>query len=89
MNKQQLINSIATQSDISKAQAKSALEATLAGITSALAEGDNVALIGFGTFSVRERAARTGRNPRTGEELHIKAAKVVGFKAGSALKNSM
>jgi DNA-binding protein HU-beta len=89
MNKQQLIDTIAEQSDMSKAQAKSALDATINAITSTLADGGNVALVGFGTFSIKDRAERMGRNPQTGEAIKISAAKVPGFKAGIALKNSV
>ena len=89
MNKTQLIDFIAEKADLSKAQAKAALEATLDGVTGALKEGDQVQLIGFGTFKVNERAARTGRNPRTGEEIHIAAAKVPAFKASKTLKEAV
>jgi DNA-binding protein HU-beta len=89
MNKQQLIDTIAEQSDMSKAQAKSALDATINAITSTLADGGNVALVGFGTFSIKDRAERMGRNPQTGEAIKISAAKVPSFKAGIALKNSV
>lgn len=77
MNKTQLIDAIAEKADLSKAQAKAALEATLEGVTGALKDGEQVQLIGFGTFKVNNRAARTGRNPKTGEEIQIKAAKVL------------
>mgnify|MGYP003349861710 CR=1 FL=1 len=70
-------------------ETKAALEATLDGVTGALKEGDQVQLIGFGTFKVNERAARTGRNPRTGEEIHIAAAKVPAFKASKTLKEAV
>jgi len=89
MNKQQLIDTIAEQSDMSKAQAKSALDVTINAITSTLADGGNVALVGFGTFSIKDRAERMGRNPQTGEAIKISAAKVPSFKAGIALKNSV
>lgn len=89
MNKTQLIDAIAEKADLSKAQAKAALEATLEGITGALKDGDQVQLIGFGTFKVNNRAARTGRNPKTGEEIQIKAANVPAFVAGKALKESV
>ena len=75
MNKSELIDAIATQADISKAAAGRALDAAVEAITDALKKGDSVSLIGFGTFYVGERAARTGRNPRTGKTLEIKAAK--------------
>ena len=86
MNKAELINAIADSADLSKASAGNALDAAIAGITKALKKGDSVTLVGFGTFSVRNRAARMGRNPRTGEAIQIKASKVPGFKAGKALK---
>ncbi|MBP3143008.1 HU family DNA-binding protein [Aliivibrio fischeri] len=89
MNKTQLIDAIAERADLSKAQAKAALEATLEGVTGALKDGEQVQLIGFGTFKVNNRAARTGRNPKTGEEIQIKAAKVPAFVAGKALKESV
>ncbi|BAC95909.1 bacterial nucleoid DNA-binding protein [Vibrio vulnificus YJ016] len=89
MNKTQLIDFIAEKADLSKAQAKAALEATLNGVTDALKEGDQVQLIGFGTFKVNHRAARTGRNPKTGDEIQIAAANVPAFVAGKALKESV
>ncbi|MUK94707.1 DNA-binding protein [Aliivibrio fischeri] len=89
MNKTQLIDAIAEKADLSKTQAKAALEATLEGVTGALKDGEQVQLIGFGTFKVNNRAARTGRNPKTGEEIQIKAAKVPAFVAGKALKESV
>ncbi|CAM4049838.1 MULTISPECIES: HU family DNA-binding protein [Vibrio] len=89
MNKTQLIDAIAEKADLSKAQAKAALEATLEGVTGALKEGDQVQLIGFGTFKVSHRNARTGRNPKTGEEIQIAAANVPAFTAGKALKDSV
>mgnify|MGYP002718403376 CR=1 FL=1 len=89
MNKSQLIDKIAANADISKAAAGRALDAFIDAVTEALKEGDSVALVGFGTFSVKERAARTGRNPKTGEELQIKATKVPSFKAGKGLKDSV
>ncbi|MDO6707857.1 MULTISPECIES: nucleoid-associated protein HU-alpha [unclassified Photobacterium] len=89
MNKTQLIDLIAEQADLTKAQAKDALESTLGGITEALKSGDQVQLIGFGTFKVNHRAARTGRNPQTGKEIQIAAANVPAFVAGKALKDSV
>ncbi len=89
MNKSDLIDMIASAADISKAAAGRALDAFLDGITGALSQGDTVALIGFGTFTVRERAARSGRNPKTGQTIQIKASKVPGFKAGKALKDAV
>jgi DNA-binding protein HU-beta len=89
LNKSDLIDHIATQADLSKASATRALEAVLGGIESALKAGDTVSLVGFGTFAVGEREARTGRNPRTGEELEIKAAKVPKFRPGKGLKDAL
>ncbi len=89
MNKSELIDQIATSAEISKAAAARALDATVAAVTSALKAGDSVSLIGFGTFYVGERAARTGRNPRTGNTLEIKAAKSPKFRAGKALKDAI
>lgn len=89
MNKSELIDAVATSADLSKASAGRALDAMLGTITKALKKGDEVTLVGFGTFTVRKRAARTGRNPQTGETLKIKAAKVPAFKAGKALKDAV
>lgn len=89
MNKTELIEAIAASADIPKAAAGRALDAVIESITTALKEGDTVALVGFGTFSVKERAARTGRNPQTGQEIQISASKVPGFKAGKALKDAV
>jgi len=89
MNKSELIDAIASKSDLSKAQAAQALEATFAAIEQALKAGETVTLVGFGTFSVKERAARTGRNPKTGEPIQIAASKVPGFKAGKGLKDAV
>lgn len=89
MNKSELVEAIASKADMSKAAAGKALDATTAAITEALAGGDSVALIGFGTFSVKDRAARSGRNPQTGETITIAAAKVVNFKCGSGLKDAV
>ena len=89
MNKSQLIDSIAAKADISKAAAGRAVDAFVDAITDALKEGDQVALVGFGTFAVRERAARTGRNPQTGATIEIAAAKVPAFKPGKALKDAV
>ena len=85
MNKTELVKKIAEKAEISQAQAKSVLEATLESVKEALQAGDAVQLIGFGTFSVAERAARTGKNPRTGEKITIPAKKVAKFKAGAGL----
>jgi len=89
VNKSELIDTIAASADISKAAAGRALDAMTESVTTALKEGDQVTLIGFGTFSVKDRAARTGRNPQTGAEIQIKAAKVPSFKAGKALKDAV
>ncbi len=89
MNKTELIDAVAESADISKAAATRAVDTVLESITSSLANGDSVALVGFGTFSVKDRAARTGRNPRTGEPIDIPAAKVPSFKAGKALKDAV
>jgi DNA-binding protein HU-beta len=89
MNKADLIDAVADSADMSKAGAGRALDAAIEAITKALKKGDTVTLVGFGTFSVRKRAARTGRNPRTGEAIKIKASKVPGFKAGKALKDAI
>ena len=85
MNKTQLIDAMAEKSGLSKADSKKALEAFIGATTDSLKGGDRVALVGFGSFSVNERAARTGRNPKTGEAIRIAAKKVVKFKAGSEL----
>lgn len=89
MNKSELIDLIADSADISKAKAGVALDAFTDGVTGALKSGDTVSLVGFGTFSVKSRAARTGRNPQTGATIQIKASKVPGFKAGKALKDAV
>ncbi|TCN77240.1 DNA-binding protein HU-beta [Vibrio crassostreae] len=88
MNKSQLVEQIATSADISKDQAGTALNALVEGISSSLANGDDVSILGFGSFKVNSRAARTGRNPRTGEEIQIAASKTPAFKAGKALKET-
>jgi DNA-binding protein HU-beta len=85
MNKGDLIDKIAKDAKITKAQAGDALDAFLGAATSALGKGDKVTLVGFGTFSVAKRAARVGRNPRTGKEIKIKAKKVAKFKPGTLL----
>ncbi|MBT4161237.1 MAG: HU family DNA-binding protein [Gammaproteobacteria bacterium] len=89
MNKQELIENIAASADITKAAAGRALGSMIDSVTDSLKKGDSVVLVGFGTFSVRDRAARTGRNPQTGEEIQIAAAKVPAFKAGKALKDAV
>ncbi|WP_032108154.1 HU family DNA-binding protein [Necropsobacter massiliensis] len=89
MNKTDLIDAIANAAELNKKQAKAALEATLDAIAGSLKAGDPVQLIGFGTFKVNERKARTGRNPQTGAEIQIAASKVPAFVAGKALKDSV
>lgn len=89
MNKTELIEHIAKNADISKAAATRALDSTIGAIRTTLKKGGAVSLVGFGTFAVGERAARTGRNPRTGEPLKIKKAKVPKFRPGKALKDAL
>ena len=89
MNKSQLIEKIAEKAEISKAAAGRALDAFMETVTESLKEGDAVALTGFGTFSARERAARSGRNPKTGETIQIASAKIPAFKPGKALKDDL
>ena len=86
MNKNELVEGIAAKTDLSKADAARAVAALTDIIAETLQKGDSLSLVGFGTFEVRSRAARTGRNPKTGEELKIAAAKVPAFKPGAALK---
>ena len=87
MKKQELVAAIAQEAEISKKDADKALAAAINAISKALADGDKIQLVGFGTFEARERAARTGKNPRTGEMIKIDASKVPAFKAGKALKD--
>ena len=89
MNKGDLINKIADSAKITKTQAGNALDATIKAISSSLKKGDKVTLIGFGTFSVSKRSARTGRNPQTGKEIKIAAKKVAKFKAGADLAGAV
>jgi len=89
MNKAELIDHVAANADLSKAAAGAAVEAVLGGVTGALSNGDSVSLVGFGTFSVADRAARTARNPRTGEAIQVAASKAPKFKAGKALKDAV
>lgn len=89
VNKAELVDAIAESADLSKASAARALDAMIDALTDAMKKGDTVSLVGFGTFSVKDRAARTGRNPRTGEEIKIAAAKVPGFKPGKTLKDAV
>ncbi len=86
MNKTELVDAVATQAELSKQDAKKAVEALFETISNTLAKEEKIQLIGFGTFEVRERAARTGRNPQTGEEMTIPASKVPAFKPGKELK---
>ena len=89
MNKSELIDHIAKQADISKAAATRALEAMIGGVKATLKKNNSVSLVGFGTFSVSKRAARTGRNPRTGAAIKIKSAKVPKFRPGKALRDAL
>ncbi len=89
MNKAELIGAIADTADLSKAEASRAVEAFTEVVEKALKNGDSVSLVGFGTFTVRDRAARTGRNPRTGQTIQIKASKNPAFKAGKAFKDAL
>jgi DNA-binding protein HU-beta len=89
VNKTELIDAVAESADLPKASATRAIDAVLESITAALKAGDSVSLVGFGAFTVKARPARTGRNPQTGESIQIAAAKVPGFKAGKALKDSV
>jgi DNA-binding protein HU-beta len=89
MNKTELIEHIAKQADISKAAATRSLDALISGVKLSLKRGNSVSLVGFGTFAVGKRAARTGRNPRTGASIKIKAAKVPKFRPGKALKDAV
>lgn len=89
MNKAELIDAVAESADISKAAAGRAIDGMTAAVSNALKNDDSVTLVGFGTFSVRDRAARKGRNPQTGEEINIKAAKLPVFKAGKTLKDTI
>ena len=89
MNKSDLIEAIAQAADISKAAAERALDGTVEAITTSLQKGDMVTLVGFGTFHVGDRKARSGRNPRTGATIEIKASKVPKFRAGKALKDAV
>ena len=89
MNKGDFVSAVAESAELTKADAGRAVEAVIEVITKALKKGDSVALVGFGTFLARKRAARTGRNPRTGATIKIKASKVPAFKAGKALKDAL
>ena len=89
MNKTELIDAVAEAADLTKAESSRAVDAVVAAVTKALKDGDAVTLIGFGTFQVRDRAARTGRNPKTGDTIKIAASKNPSFKAGKALKDAV
>ena len=89
MNKTDLVNVVAAETELTKKDVEAVVNAAVSAITKALAEGDKVQLIGFGSFDVKERAAREGRNPATGEKIQIAASKSVGFSAASALKASL
>lgn len=89
MNKTELVAAVAEGADLTKKDAEAAVNTALGAISGALAKGDTVAIAGFGNFKVNERAARTGRNPQTGEAIQIAASKNVSFKAGKALKESL
>jgi DNA-binding protein HU-beta len=89
VNKSELIDAVASAADISKTAAGRAIDSLTDAIGDALKNGDQVTLVGFGTFSVRDRAERKGRNPQTGEEITIKAAKIPSFKAGKGLKDTI
>ena len=89
MNKTELVDKVATNAGLTKTDTKKAVEAVFEAITEALKKGDSVQLMGFGTFKVSERKAREGRNPATGETIHIKASKAPAFSAGQALKDAV
>lgn len=89
MNKGEFVDAVSDASDLSKADAARAVEAVISTITKTLKQGDSVTLVGFGTFEVRKRGARTGRNPRTGETINIAASNNPAFKAGKALKDAV
>ena len=89
MNKSELINAVADEAGLSKADSARAVDAMTGSISKALQRGDSVSLVGFGTFQVKKRGARTGRNPRTGETIKIKASKMPSFKAGKGLKDAV
>ncbi len=89
MNKSELVDAVSNAAELSKSDAARAVDGVIASITQALQSGDQVTVVGFGTFLVRQRNARLGRNPRTGETIQIKASKVPAFKAGKALKDAV
>jgi DNA-binding protein HU-beta len=89
MNKAELVDAVASAANLSKADASRAVDAVVNSITAALKKGQQVSVVGFGTFAVKHRSARSGRNPRTGETINISASNVPGFKAGKALKDAV
>ena len=89
MNKADFIGAVSDAAGLTKVEGSKAVEAVIEVVKKALKKGDSVALVGFGTFAVRKRAARTGRNPRTGQQIKIKASKIPAFKAGKALKDAL
>ena len=89
MNKNELVQAIAKEADVTLIDAGKCLDALMKGVTESLAKNDNVTLVGFGTFQVKDRSAREGRNPKTGEAIQIKACKVPSFKAGKGLKDTV
>lgn len=89
MNKGDLIDVVSGEAGLSKADASRAVESVISAITRALKDGNQVSLVGFGTFTVKTRAARTGRNPRTGDAIEIRASRIPGFRAGKALKDAV
>ncbi|MCC7489890.1 MAG: HU family DNA-binding protein [Gammaproteobacteria bacterium] len=89
MNKGDLIDAVSGEAGLSKADASRAVESVISAITRALKDGNQVSLVGFGTFTVKTRAARTGRNPRTGDAIEIRASRIPGFRAGKALKDAV
>lgn len=89
MNKSELVAAVAAKAELSKKDAEAAVKAVTESVKEALADGEKVSLVGFGTFEVKTRAARTGKNPRTGEEIQIPETKVPAFKAGTALKDAV
>jgi len=89
MNKTELVDAVAESAELSKADASRAVDAFINTVTDTLKNGDQVSVVGFGTFEVRERAARSGRNPQTGETIQIKASRAPAFKAGKALKDAV
>ncbi len=89
MNKSEFVDAVASKADLSKAEAAKAVDAVLESITGALSDGEQITLVGFGTFLVRHREARQGRNPRTGDPIQIAASNIPSFKAGKSLKDAV